>query len=170
MSTENNLVELFTQTRSTFSLFSLMAIWRVIYFRHYIIMTHVIKSVLVVVFTHPNSLLLCWFTHSTQHTCGRSRGTEPSEWIAQPGKWHFLHGDGISVMNKMSTNELNPCGYTRYFSFANALTVKLFFLKLYSRFLVSLSYFKHSFFEILFHTVKLYPSIWIEWSDWHLCI
>ena len=40
MSTENVFVELFTQTRRT-SLFSLMAIWGVIYFRHYIIMTYV---------------------------------------------------------------------------------------------------------------------------------
>ena len=40
----------------------------------------------------------------------------------------------------MSTNELNPCRYTRYFSFANAEIVKLFFLKLFS-FLASFSYF-----------------------------
>ena len=27
-------------------------------------------------------------------------------------KVQFLHGDEINVMTKMSTNELNPCGYT----------------------------------------------------------
>ena len=48
--------------------------------------------------------------------------------LCNPANRIFLHGDGINVLNKMSTNELNPCGYTRYFSFANALTVKLFFL------------------------------------------
>ena len=26
---------------------------------------------------HPYTLLLCWFTHCTQHKCGRSRGSEP---------------------------------------------------------------------------------------------
>ena len=54
MLTENVFVEFFTQTRSAFSLFSLMAIWRVIYFRYYIIMTNVTQSVLVdVVFNTP---------------------------------------------------------------------------------------------------------------------
>ena len=62
----------------------------------------------------------------------------------QPSKSYFLHRDGINVMTKMSTNELNPCGYTRYFSFANALIVKLFFFsEAIFPFLVSFSYFKH---------------------------
>ena len=127
MLTESNFVELFTQTRSTFSP---MAIWRVIYFRHYIIMTHV-HICFGCCIQHPYSLLLHWFMHCTQHTHGCSRGSKPSEWIAQPSKSHFLHGYEINVMTKMSTNELNPCEYTRYFSFANTLIVKLFFLKLF---------------------------------------
>ena len=105
---------------------------------------------------HLYSLLLRWFTHCTQHTCGHSRGSEPLEWIAQPCKSHFLHGDEINVMTKMSTNYLNPCRYTRYFSRGNALIVKLFFLKLFFSFLISFSYFKHLFFKVLFHTVSLF--------------
>ena len=98
-------------------------------------MTHVTYSVLVVVFNTP-----------TVVAEGASRQSE----LRNPANYTFLHRDGINVMTKMSTNELNPCKYTRYFSFANALIVKVFFLKLFSHFLVSFSYFKHCFVLFLF--------------------
>ena len=39
---------------------------------------------------HPYTLLLCWFTHCTQHKCGHSRGSEPLEWIPQPSRAIFF--------------------------------------------------------------------------------
>ena len=128
MSTENNYVDLH-KPEVPFLSFSLMRIWRVIYFLHYIIMNTMSLNLFKFgcCIQHPYSLLYRWFTHCTQHTCGRSRGSEPSEWITQPSNSHFLHRDEIDVMTKMSTI---PCRYTRYFSFANSLIVKLFFLKL----------------------------------------
>ena len=44
------------------------------------------------------------------------------------------------------------------FAFANNLIVKWFFLEQISQFFGIISYFKHLFFEVLFHTVKLYIS------------
>ena len=68
----------------------------------------------------------------------------------QPSKSYFLHWDEINVMTKMSTNELNPCWYTWYFSFANALIVKLYFLKLLFPFFGFIFLFQTFIFEVLY--------------------
>ena len=67
-----------------------MAIWRVIYFRHYIIMTYVTSVLVDVVFNTPTP---CYYADlRIAHNINVVVGSEPLEWIAQPSKAHFCTG------------------------------------------------------------------------------
>ena len=161
MSTENVFVELFAQTKRTSSLSDGNMTSNLFSSLHHYDLCHIICSVWCCI-QHPYTLLLCWFTHCTQHKCGRSRGSEPLEWIPQPSKTHFF------------ARGWNKCHDQNVYKWVKSLRVYQIVLlcecfdclAIFSEAILlffGVIFIFHTFvFEVLFHTVKLYPSIWIE--------
>ena len=151
MSTENNFVELFTQTRNTFSLLSLITIWRVIYFRHYIIMTmsHLFWSLYL---TPLLPVITQIYAFNVKVNCA----TQQIAFFAQG--WNKYHDQNVYKWVK-------SLRVYQVFSLCECLDCKAIFSEaifLFFGIIFMFRKFEHSFFEVLFHTVKLHPSIWIE--------
>ena len=100
-----------------------MAIWRVIYFRHYIIMTQC--QLIWMCIQRPYSLLYRRFSHCTQHTYGRSRGSELLEWIAQPSNLHFCTAQGWNKCHDQ--NVYNPLRVYQVFFFCECFDCQAIF-------------------------------------------